>query len=317
MIDYRLVKMLAAITGEEQSASEAMHTDSVSDALPENHIKRKCHYLAPGELIKLYPHKRFADTDTVQHSHDFIELVYMVKGTTYHRINETEIVLREGELLLIGNGASHSIRRCSEGENIVNFIIHPDFFEKLYFTDTDVPIVKFLADSLIRHDSANYFHFQVEGDLMIQNTVESLINILLNGARHKQTMTRVMMEVLFHCLSAQTEALLNNKDNEKMVMQAMRYIDKNYANGSLAEIARQINCSPSWLSREIKKVTGNNFKDLIQDKRLSQAVFLLKNTNMKITDIAASVGYENTTFFHRIFSEKYGITPAKLRELEQ
>jgi AraC-like DNA-binding protein len=46
---------------------------------------------------------------------------------------------------------------------------------------------------------------------------------------------------------------------------------------------------------------------------MSQAVFLLTNTDMKIADISEAVGYENTSFFHRAFVRKYGVTPSKLR----
>lgn len=68
-----------------------------------------------------------------------------------------------------------------------------------------------------------------------------------------------------------------------------------------------------WLSREIKRHTGKTYTDLVQDKRLSQAAYLLTYTAMPVIDIGLAVGYENISYFHRIFQKKYGITPRTYR----
>lgn len=58
-----------------------------------------------------------------------------------------------------------------------------------------------------------------------------------------------------------------------------------------------------WLSREIKRHTGKTCTDLVQDKRLSQAAYLLTYTAMPVIDIGLAVGYENISYFHRIFQK--------------
>jgi AraC-like DNA-binding protein len=68
-----------------------------------------------------------------------------------------------------------------------------------------------------------------------------------------------------------------------------------------------------WLSKEIKKLTGCNYTELVQKKRLNQAGYLLKNTSLSVMDIAMSVGYENMSYFHRIFQAQYGMTPRHYR----
>ena len=56
------------------------------------------------------------------------------------------------------------------------------------------------------------------------------------------------------------------------------------------------------------------FASLALDKRLAQAAFLLKNTDRNVADIAVAVGYENISYFHRIFSAAYGISPKHYRD---
>jgi len=47
---------------------------------------------------------------------------------------------------------------------------------------------------------------------------------------------------------------------------------------------------------------------------MSQAAFLLKNTTRTVDDIALSVGYENISYFHRIFARTFGKSPKHFRD---
>ena len=69
-----------------------------------------------------------------------------------------------------------------------------------------------------------------------------------------------------------------------------------------------------WLSREIKRRTGRNYKELLQARRMSQAAYLLSSTTLPVADIIESVGYDNTSYFYRKFKEKYGMSPKEYRE---
>jgi YesN/AraC family two-component response regulator len=68
-----------------------------------------------------------------------------------------------------------------------------------------------------------------------------------------------------------------------------------------------------WLSRMIKKHSGKTFTELMQVKKLNQAAFLLRTTKMTVSDIGNSVGYDNLSYFHRIFKKKFGMSPKNFR----
>ena len=94
-------------------------------------------------------------------------------------------------------------------------------------------------------------------------------------------------------------------------------MEENYKNGELTELAGNLHYDICWLSREIKKCTGRTYTDLVQAKRLNQAAYLLRTTAMNVIDIAMAVGYDNISYFHRIFQKKYGVTPKKYRDMER
>ena len=82
----------------------------------------------------------------------------------------------------------------------------------------------------------------------------------------------------------------------------------------MEECADSVGYSVTALSRMIKRETGKTWTDLLKEKRLSIAVWFLQNTKENIDEISRSVGYENISYFHRIFREKYHMGPKEYRD---
>ena len=97
------------------------------------------------------------------------------------------------------------------------------------------------------------------------------------------------------------------------MISVLGYVEEHYRDGELSKLAGLLHYDLYWLSREIKKITGENYTELVQEKRLNQAVYLLEHTTMSVMDIGMSVGYDNISYFHRIFQKRYGMTPRKYR----
>ena len=101
---------------------------------------------------------------------------------------------------------------------------------------------------------------------------------------------------------------------EKMAaMLVLDYIEHHYKDGTLTEICEMLGLPMHSLSRMIKRTIGFNYKELLQRKRIVKAVRLLCDTDMPISDIVREVGYENNSYFHRVFRERYHMTPRDFR----
>ena len=100
---------------------------------------------------------------------------------------------------------------------------------------------------------------------------------------------------------------------ESAVFTALKYIESSYKNGTLEEIAAQLHMPPYTLSRMLKHHTGQNFKQLLQQRKLQQAAYLMGNTRLPADAVLESIGYENSSYFYRKFREKYGCSPADYR----
>lgn len=269
--------------------------------------------LDAGKLITMRKHTRFIDFP--EHTHDYIELVYMCEGSTVHIVDGIEIELNKGELLFLGQGSSHSIKKAQEKDIAVNFIILPHFFADTLpvISDEETPLKTFLINCLCGKNSNYYLHYKVSDITEIQNLMENLLLIVMGNLPNKRKQSQMTMALLLMQLMVNTEKLAHKTKEDAAVIKLLDYIETNYINGSLSDASKIFHYDISWLSREILRSTGKTYTELIQEKRLSQAAFLLKNTTAKVSDISIAVGYENISYFHRKFAERYNMSPRQFR----
>lgn len=270
--------------------------------------------LEPGKLITVRPHTRFIRFP--KHTHDYVEMVYMCSGSTTHLVNGTQLTLGEGELLILGQNAVQEIEPAGEHDIAVNFIVRPTFFSGVlpYLGERDTPLRRFLIDCLVSGGETSYLLFRVADVLPIRNLVENLLYTLLEPTAYKREVQQVTMGLLFMQLMNHTDMLEIESTEQTAIVSVLRYIEEQYQNGSLTEIAARLHYDLHFLSRLIKESTGKTYTALVQEKRLRQAAWLLENTDRNVNEIAVSVGYENVSYFHRLFFAQYGLSPKKFRD---
>ncbi len=304
--EERILKGSREIEKELYMSEEKPHSDEIDAAK----------LLESGKLIAIRKHTRFVHFPV--HTHNYVEVIYMYNGTTHHVINGTDVILKQGELLFLNQNAIQEIYPASENDIAVNFIILPEFFDyAIKMMESEENLLRsFVIDCLRRKDQeAGYLHFKVADVLPVQNLVENLIWTIMNHQANKRSMNQITMGLLLLQLMNHIDAVETDAVNEgqKLMMMVLGYIEEHYRDGELQELAKQLHYDLYWLSREIRKRTGQTYTELLQTKRLSQAGYLLSHTAMPVMDVALAVGYENISYFHRIFKKRYGISPKQYR----
>lgn len=313
-MDQDLLQRLSAITGEEErilrgetQIDRSLYMDGSRDVISGDKL------LSPGKVITIRPHTRFIAFP--EHTHDYVEIVYMCRGETVHRVNGQEIVLRSGELLLLGQHARQSIAPAGERDVAVNFIVRPEFFSGTlpYLGEEETPLRRFILSCLRGENEAGCLHFRVAGLLPVQNLIENMLYTLADETPNKRGILQMTMGLLFVQLLNHSEALQLQTQEQNAVVTVLRYVEEHYRDGSLGEIASELHYELSSLSRLIRQKTGRNYTELVQEKRLSQAAWLLRNTDMGVEEISLFVGYENSSYFHRLFSARFALSPRQYR----
>jgi AraC-like DNA-binding protein len=314
MIDQKILSKLQEITSEEQAIldGEAQIDPNIYMENPGTEINAK-KLLSDGKLITLRTHTRFVHFPG--HTHDYVEVVYACSGETTHIVDGQRICLHPGELLFLGQKAIHEVCKAGIDDIAVNFIVLPEFFKETLsaIAEESSPLRQFLIDCLFGQTKGpSYLYFQVAQDTPIQNLAENLLFSLMYNAPNKRKISQMTMTLLFLELMAHTEKLAWGP-REALILEVFRYVETHYVQGSLSQAAQLLHYDCSALSREIHRVTGKTYTQLVQEKRMTQAAFLLRSTDKRIHDIASSVGYENISYFHRIFQATYGMSPRNYR----
>ena len=296
------------ILGGRKTIDRSIYMDGSRDVISGEKLLEK------GKLIAIRPHTRFIAFP--EHTHDYVEMIYMCVGETRHTVNGNAITLRQGELLMLGQNAHQSIEPAGERDIAVNFIVRPAFFSGTlpFLGEEETPLRRFVVSCLTGENEAGYLLFHVAEVLPVQNLIENLLFTLLEDIPNKRGILQMTMGLLFAQLMNHTEALQFETREQNTVVAVLRYLEENYRDGSLTEIAGRLHYELPSLSRLIRQKTGRNYTELLQEKRLSQAAWLLRNTDRKVDEIAAAVGYENISYFHRLFAARFGLSPKKYRD---
>ena len=316
-MDKEITAILSQISDEEQrilDGDETVRRDLYTENM--EFIIDSEKLLSSGRLIDVRTHTRFIDFP--MHSHNYSEMLYMVSGRLTTTIEGTgDVTLREGDLLMLSRNARHSIKKCGKNDVCVNFIILPEFFSR---PAAMLGRRNVLSDFIMATMSgsvtpAPFLLFHTRGVLPLENLLENLVWNLVIRQHGVNTMNQVTLGLLLMNLSEYSDRIHAGQGNEKqqVLMQVLDYLDQNYAAGTLAECARNTGYTPYYLSRLLTAYTGKNFKQLLQQRRLQQAVYYLENTTLPTDTIIELIGYQNSSHFYNKFREQYGCTPKEYR----
>ncbi len=251
------------------------------------------------------------------HKHTIIEISLGVIGKISHLVNNNPVSIGSNDLLVIGKNAKHCIKKASERDIALNILVKEGLVTKLLSRiEKETPFYDFVYD-LYYSDKYSY-HIQKN----VKEHLESDVLTLLNNIYYtdcfqeviKSNIEYIVLKILYFTFRNYNEVSFNTVLDEESIY---KYVKENYNTASLEDLAKLYNMDYYQLSKDIKKIIGQNFKDLVQKERLDVATKLLKYSSISVREISSQVGYENYSYFYKIFANKYGMTPASYRNMHK
>ncbi|MFB5684765.1 helix-turn-helix domain-containing protein [Paenibacillus terreus] len=192
-------------------------------------------------------------------------------------------------------------------------------------SDVTIPLMDHLLAQLAK-DGAMARQFQDFAEEIVTKTLKIMyaqnisIHSFTEGAspydQLKACYTLEQYKAFFHRFLSQSAAAIQAKKSETDVITkfVMEYIEENYGDDlSLDMIAGKLGITGPYLSTYFKEKTGTNFSDFILTVRMNKATEMLRETDLKVQEIAALVGYYTVASFNRVFKRFTGITPSEFR----
>lgn len=321
-MDRALLERLLPITPEEEALLQGqgkLNRQLYTGA--RDFVVESRRLLPSSQLIEMRPHTRFVHFP--KHKHNFVEILYVCQGELINLINGQErVALQAGELLFLNQNSFHEILPARQTDLAVNFIVLPQFFDgALSLLGRGNLLGDFLVSTLRQSTGeGQYLYFRVADVPTVQNLVQNLVWSMVQypggrGQLDQQTMQLLLLELL-ECADHLDPGVAQRGGNAT-VMATLRYIEEHYREGSLTELAQQLGVPDYTLSRTVRRAMGVTFQELLQKKRLARATQLLRDTTLPIADIIAAAGYDNTSYFYRIFRQSFSMTPKEYRDFIQ
>lgn len=102
--------------------------------------------------------------------------------------------------------------------------------------------------------------------------------------------------------------------NTDIVKKAIQYISHNFSNPITLEIvANEVHLTPAYFSSLFKQSTGSTFREYLNMVRIEESKRLLSNTDYSLLDIAIATGFEDQSYFSKVFKKYTGLTPKQFR----
>lgn len=317
-----ILEQLSKITEEEQyilvqenPSHRSLYAKSGRFIIERRHISN----LSFGEstaAVCMRPHPRFRGFP--KHSHDFIEIMYVCNGSITHVFGNREVRLNTDDLIILGKEARHSILAAGESDIGINLIISIDLFETLLHSlrqKSQLPAQR--LEALLGHGEENYCVFSAADSIAVRNLMESMIHSVICEKTVNAYILQQSLGLLLCYLAAmpdEKKAAVSDSYTSTMKQKIFNYIQTSYSTATLTEAASMLGLSPSYASRLIEQSFGESFKELLMKERFSAACELLRSTKMPIGDILNQVGYENSSYFHKEFKRRLGMTPGEYRK---
>ena len=273
------------------------------------------------QAIRIRQHTRFCAFPW--HRHDYVEVMFVLSGSvTHHLENGEEIRLEEGELLFVNRFVRHAIDSCGQDDIAVNFIVQPEVFDfALEMVGPENALGRFLLDALRTGESGvPYLYFRIRECRSVQSLLQSMIEGFLETPDGSQKLRRLEMGLLFvHLLGLSDHMQLSTAMTRwnNVVVELLNEVHRNYASFELKALARRYHTSSSYLSRLVRENTGHSLTELLWRRRMEKAAQLLRDTDMPILAVSQSVGYENSSYFYRLFERRYEMPPKEYRRVHR
>lgn len=261
-----------------------------------------------------------------EHSHEFIELVYVLEGKAKHVFEGKSYPIQTNDVFIINPGEIHTFNvDVGEALEIVNCLFTSSFIKESLLKELGVSrsmdffyIYPFL-------DEVNRFHhfINIEGNhaSRFMAILENLMDEYEQKTNCFPTLIRMQLIELLIILSRIYNEQKNGRnrneqnDHEILAQQISGYLARNYEQKiTIPDLCELFNISPRHLSRLFKRETGKTVIEKLHMIRINKAKSLLLEKDYKVIEVALMVGYDEPAFFSRLFQRLAGCSPGKYKE---
>ena len=248
------------------------------------------------------------------HSHDFLELVYVMHGSALHQLGTESYRVSEGDYFIVDFGSLHRYQENDQFE-IVNCLFQPEYVDAALVNQRSLASVlkrRQLGAPLQDARAADRLFHDEDG--RIRRLFESMEREFEQKQDGYHEMIRCyLIEILVHV--SRLSAALSPRGRMHPAAAAMaEYLYEHYAEPlSLDTLSSLLGYTPQYLSALFHRETGMSLSAYLQRLRVEKSCRKLAQTRLAVSAIAQEVGYCDLKHFNSVFRRYAGLSPREYR----
>ena len=305
---------------EKQKASHCFVEDMPPYAINQElslkeHGRVLRNYFFKNKDIYISRHNRYADYPT--HTHTFLEMNYMLQGHATEIVDDKKITLNTGDLLLLDEGSTHSIKALGDNDLLINILFRTKNISINLLNDLrrsnnifyDFLLSQVIEDSNHKRD---YLVFTKKRNTEVQETLDRIIDEYYLKRDFSNSIIKSYLSILLVQLVREYPLNGPHQENKSslLAIKVLKAIAEEYKTVSLEELANRYNYNKNYLSNIFKSEVGQTFSEVLSRQRLIQAHTLIASTSLPIATIMEQVGIKNKTFFYQKYKNYYKTLPS-------
>lgn len=238
----------------------------------------------------------------ISHYHREIEIVYAQHGSITLFSGKREIILSEGEFCIFMPYEIHGFKTVVPN-TLILMKINPDTSVEQF----DFQNIRLLTNIVKKSDA------------LYKSISDAFIGIITEytekNTGYEYAVNSYKSTILLSIFRNMAREYSDTEKNIEILNTVNKFLEENFEKSiTLSEVARECHFSEFYFSHKFKEFTGMSFIPYLTAFRLGKAIELLKNKDLKITQIATICGFGNLRSFNRSFISAYKCTPSEYRK---
>lgn len=265
-----------------------------------------------GESLHIFSQP--ADRAMEEHTHDFIEIVYVNSGKAIEHIDGARYEVGRGDLVFINYGCIHRFEPI-ENFAYINICFRPEVLgDGIITAENAFSLLQLTAFDEIRRDGdAGVVHFSA----VEREEIERLLAAMSEEYRGEQISRRTMLESYLNILFVKILRKINAGEcaaDGEIWRELSDYIDKNLGGElTLSALAGKCFYNPSYFSRAFKERFGMTLTEYINRRKVEAAAALAADKSLSSDAVAARVGFSSGSALSRAFLKVHGVSFSDFR----
>lgn len=253
------------------------------------------------------------------HTHEFIEMAFILRGSCEHCTGDHTYQQKEGSMAIINYNQFHSYKVPYGSFDLMNVYWNP---EKYMAPELPEPLASCLHDLIPLHPTIGHrLNRIVRLELDNPAAAHHLLSRLYREQNDMVSGCEAAIDALFRlllieiCRSAYVAPDNQEEEFNPRMETIRRYLEENYTEPvRIEQLCKLSGLKEANLCRKFKKYTGLSVGDYLKQRRLSAAMLQLRTTSNKVVSICYECGFSDITFFNRTFRKAIGKTPSEYRK---